>query len=190
MHAGVSGSVSQASVVLQRPGYGFSQAFCWCSFAGTLPPLMRFSLPARVLCVLGLVFSAVAAMPADSELGEGGEDMSAWVVVLLVLVVLFCDSDRVGRGERSRASDACEKRMRLLAWTERISHAEAMLSAAVNSSSLSLRLYIRYGSSISISIDLSLIHGIYIGSNSSSSGRRKPIILQYQLKIRTGMPEN
>ena len=36
MHAGVSGAVSHASVVLQRPGYGFSQAFCWCSFAGTL----------------------------------------------------------------------------------------------------------------------------------------------------------
>ena len=70
-------------------------------------------------------------------------------------------SDRVWRGERSRASDACEKRMRLLAWTERISHAEAWpCSAAVNSSPLSLRLYIRYGSSISISIDLSLIHGI------------------------------
>ena len=124
---------------------------------------MRFSLPARVLCVLGLVFSAVAAMPADSELGEGGEDMSAWVVVLLVLVVLFCDSDRVGRGERSRASDACEMRMRLLAWTERISYAEALpCSAAENSSPLSLRLYIRYGSSISISIDLSLIHGISV----------------------------
>ena len=76
--------------------------------------------------------------------------------------MVLCDSDRVGRGERSRASDACEKRMRLLAWTERISHAEAMLSAAVNSSSLSLRLYIRYGSSISISIDLSLIHGILV----------------------------
>eukprot|EP01048_Picozoa_sp_COSAG05_P024180 COSAG05_NODE_5566_length_1138_cov_1.967276_3_plen_73_part_00 len=51
---------------------------------------MRFSLPARVLCVFGLVFSAVAAMPADSELGEGGEDMSAWVVVLLVLCVCVC----------------------------------------------------------------------------------------------------
>ena len=63
-------------------------------------------------------------MPADSELCEGEEDMSAWVVVLVVVVVLFCDSDRVGRGERSRASDACEKRMWLLAWTERISHAE------------------------------------------------------------------
>ena len=36
MHAGVSRAVSQASVVLKRPGYGFSQAFCWCSFAGTL----------------------------------------------------------------------------------------------------------------------------------------------------------
>ena len=102
-------------------------------------------------------------MPADSELGEGGEDMSAWVVVLWVLVVLFCDSDRVGRGERSRASDACEMRMRLLAWTERISYAEALpCSAAENSSPLSLRLYIRYGSSISISIDLSLIHGISV----------------------------
>ena len=77
--------------------------------------------------------------------------------------VLFCDSDRVGRGERSRASDACERRMRLLAWTERISHAEALpCSAAENSSPLSLRLYIRYGSSISISIDLSLIHGISV----------------------------
>ena len=79
----------------------------------------------------------------------------------MVLVVLFCDSDRVGRGERSRASDACEKRMQLLAWTGRVSHAEALPgSAAENSSPLSLRLYIRYGSSISISIDLSLIHGI------------------------------
>ena len=75
---------------------------------------MRFSLPARVLCVLGLVFSAVVATLADSELGEGEEDMSAWVVMVLVLVVLFCDSDRVGRGERSRASDVCERRMRLL----------------------------------------------------------------------------
>ena len=36
MHAGVSRAVSQASVVLQRLGNGFSQAFCWCSFAGTL----------------------------------------------------------------------------------------------------------------------------------------------------------
>ena len=91
---------------------------------------------------------------------------------MLVLVVLFCDSDRVGRGERSRASDACEMRMRLLAWTERISYAEALpCSAAENSSPLSLRLYIRYGSSISISIDLS--DSRHIGSNSSSSGRRK-----------------
>ena len=97
----------------------------------------------------------------------------------------------LGRGERSRASDACEKRMRLLAWTERISHAEAMLSAAVNSSSLSLRLYIRYGSSISISIDLSLIHGILVVSihtvklycnSSSSSGRRKPSLLFFCLR--------
>ena len=180
MHAGVSGSVSQASVVLQRPGYGFSQAFCWCSFAGTLPPLMRFSLPTRVLCVLGLVFSAVAAMPADSELGEGGEDMSAWVVVLVVvLVVLFYDSDRVGRGERSRASDACEKRMRLLAWTERISHAEALPgSAAENSSSLSLRFYIRYGSSISISIDLSLIHGISVVTVAVADGENSQFLLR------------
>ena len=124
---------------------------------------MRFSLPARVLYVIGLVVSAVAALLADTELCEGGEDMSAWVVVLLVLVVLFYDSDRVGRGERSRASDACEMRMRLLAWTERIPHAEAWpCSAAENSSPLSLRLYIRYGSSISISIDLSLIHGISV----------------------------
>ena len=93
---------------------------------------------------------------ATAELG-----FSALVTV--ELVVLFCDSDRVGRGERSRASDACEKRMRLLAWTERISYAEALpCSAAENSSPLSLRLYIRYGSSISISIDLSLIHGISV----------------------------
>ena len=143
---------------------------------------MRFSLPARVLCVLGLVLSAVAAMLADSELGEGGEDMSAWVVVLLVLVVLFCDSDRVGRGERSRASDVCERRMRLLAWTERISHAEAFpCSAAENSSPLSLRLYIRYmyGSSISISIDLSLIHGISVVTVAVADGENLGIPGRY-----------
>ena len=140
---------------------------------------MRFSLPAHVmvwfsLCVLGLVFSAVAATLTDSELGEGEEDMSAWVVMVLVLVVLFGDSDRVGWGERSRASDVCERRMRLLAWTERISYAEALLcSAAENSSPLSLRLYIRYGSSISSTIDLSLSDSRYISSNSTSSGRRK-----------------
>eukprot|EP01048_Picozoa_sp_COSAG05_P035746 COSAG05_NODE_15712_length_363_cov_0.943182_1_plen_43_part_10 len=29
-------AAAEASMVLQRPGYGFSQAFCWCSFAGTL----------------------------------------------------------------------------------------------------------------------------------------------------------
>ena len=141
---------------------------------------MRFSLPARVLCVLGLVFSAVAATLADSELGEGEEDMSAWVVMLLVLVVLFCDSDRVGRGERSRASDACERRMRLLAWTERISYAEALPgSAAENSSPLSLRLYIRYGSSISISIDLSLIHGISVVTVAVADGENRIYLARY-----------
>ena len=108
--------------------------------------------------------------------------------VLLVLVVLFCDSDRVGRGERSRASDACEMRMRLLAWTERISCAEALpCSAAENSSPLSLRLYIRYGSSISISIDLSLIHGISVVTVAVADGEnpvfrpRAPCKLQYLL---------
>ena len=115
----------------------------------------------------------MAAAAAEQRHASAGlaQDLSS----LQPLVVLFCDSDRVGRGERSRASDACERRMRLLAWTERISYAEALpCSAAENSSPLSLRLYIRYGSSISISIDLSLIHGISVVTVVVADGENVP----------------
>ena len=79
------------------------------------------------------------------------------------LVLVESLSVRRDPSKRRKDTRLCEKRMQLLAWTGRVSHAEALPgSAAENSSPLSLRLYIRYGSSISISIDLSLIHGISV----------------------------
>ena len=59
----------------------------------------------------------------------------------MVLVVLL-DISKVGGGAQSRARDVCEVRIRLRIWTERISHAEALISmseAVVNSSSLLVR---------------------------------------------------
>ena len=52
---------------------------------------------------------------------------------------LLLDISKVGGGAQSRARDVCEVRIRLRIWTERISHAEALSEAVVNSSSLLVR---------------------------------------------------
>ena len=88
--------------------------------------------PSRVQLCSWLVLIGITVVSADLMSREG-EDVPVDVVVVVV-----CDNDRWGRGERSRASDACEVHMRFLVWTECILYAEAMSEAAVNPSSLSL----------------------------------------------------
>ena len=53
---------------------------------------------------------------------------------------LLLDISKVGGGAQSRARDVCEVRIQLRIWTERISHAEALSEAVVNSSSLLVRV--------------------------------------------------
>ena len=69
------------------------------------------------------------------------------------------DSSKVGGGALSRARDVCEVRMRLWIWTERISHAEALSEAVVNSSSLLVRCVFVGDSSIFVTNIFSLILG-------------------------------
>ena len=75
------------------------------------------------------------------------------------------DSSKVGGGAQSRARDVCEVRIRLWIRTERISHAEALISmseAVVNSSPLLFRCVFVSDSSIFVTNILSLILGISV----------------------------
>ena len=94
---------------------------------GNAPTTLWFSLP-PAFCVrgLGLVLVLVERALIAGEV---------WLVVLVVLV----DISKVGGGAQSRARDVCKVRIRLRIWTERISHAEALSEAVVNSSSLLVR---------------------------------------------------
>ena len=79
--------------------------------------------------------------------------------------MVLLDISKVGGGAQSRAHDVCEVRIRLRIWTERISHAEALISmseAVVNSSPLLVRCVFVSDSSIFVTNILSLILGIIV----------------------------
>ena len=110
---------------------GFSLVF----LRRNAPATMWLSLPTRVLCVLWLVLARIFS----SRLRRGAQGEAA---LLVGFVIVFSDSDRVGRGEWSRVYDACMVVRVYFSWTARIMHAETyvrMSEAAENSSSLSLR---------------------------------------------------
>ena len=92
--------------------------------------------------------------------------------------MVLVDIGKVGGGAQSRARDVCEVRIRLQIWTERISHAEALSEAVVNSSSLLVRCVFVGDSSIFVTNILSLILGIIVAVFSflavPDTGRRKP----------------
>ena len=103
-----------------------------------------------------------------------GRTLAAGEVWLVVLVVLL-DISKVGGGAQSRARDACEVRIRLRIWTERISHAEALSEAVVNSSSLLVRCVFVGDSSIFVTNITLFDSRHYCGCLfvSSCTGRRK-----------------
>ena len=133
---------------------------------GNAPTTLWFSLPlAFFVRGLGLVLVLVGRALASGEV---------WLVVLVVLL----DISKVGGGAQSRARDVCEVRIRLWICTERISHAEALSEAVVNSSSLLVRCVFVGDSSIFVTNILSLILGIIVAVFSflavPDTGRRKP----------------
>ena len=84
---------------------------------------------------------------------------------LRVVLVVLLDISKVGGGAQSRARDVCEVRIRLWIRTERISHAEALISmseAVVNSSPLLVRCVFVSDSSIFVTNIFSLILGIFV----------------------------
>ena len=76
--------------------HGFSLVF----LRGNAPATMWLSLPTRVPCVLWLVLARIFS--SRSRRGAQGE-----AALLVGFVIVFSDSDRVGRGEWSRVYDAC-----------------------------------------------------------------------------------
>ena len=139
---------------------------------GNAPTTLWFSLP-PAFCVrgLGLVLVLVERALVAGEV---------WLVVLVVLL----DISKVGGGAQSRARDVCEVRIRLRIWTERISHAEALVSmteAVVNSSSLLVRCVFVGDSSIFVT-NITLFDSRHYCGCISFTGRRKctlrPCVLQ------------
>ena len=84
---------------------------------------------------------------------------------------VLLDSSKVGGGAQSRARDVCEVRIRLRIWTERISHAEALSEAVVNSSSLLVRCVFVGDSSIFVTNIFSLILGICVAVLARPDGK-------------------
>ena len=120
---------------------------------GNAPTTLWFSLP-PAFCVRGL---GLVLVLVEREFIAGA--------ILRVVLVVLLDSSKVGGGAQSRARDVCEVRIRLWIRTERISHAEALISmseAVVNSSPLLVRCVFVSDSSIFVTNILSLILGISV----------------------------
>ena len=121
---------------------------------GNAPTTLWFSHP-PAFCVRGL--GLVLAL-AEREFIAG--------VILRVVLVVLLDSSKVGGGAQSRARDVCEVRIRLWIRTERISHAEALISmseAVVNSSPLLFRCVFVGDSSIFVTnIHVTLFDSSYM----------------------------
>ena len=140
---------------------GFSLVF----LRRNAPATMWLSLPTRVLCVLWLVL--VRIFSSRSRRGAQGE-----AALLVLFVIVFSDSDRVGRGEWSRVYDACMVVRVYLSGLRAPCMPRRCLRRLETRHPYHLGGVFWYGSSISIIIYLSLIRGI--GSYCIfCSGRRK-----------------
>ena len=88
------------SILLRWAQFLPSTGFLLVFLRGNAPATMWLSLPTRVLCVLWLVLARIFS--SRSRRGAQGE-----AALLVLFVIVFSDSDRVGRGEWSRVYDAC-----------------------------------------------------------------------------------
>ena len=120
---------------------------------GNAPATMWLSLPTRVLCVLWLVLARIFS--SRSRRGAQGE-----AALLVVFVIVFSDSDRVGRGEWSRVYDACMVVRVYLSGLRAPCMPRRCLRRLETRHPYHLGGVFWYGSSISIIIYLSLIRGI------------------------------
>ena len=88
--------------------------------------------------------------------------------------MVLLDISKVGGGAQSRARDVCEVLIRPRTWTERISHAEAVISMSeVNSSPLLVRCVFVSDSSIFVTNIFSLILGISVAVLASPDGENE-----------------
>ena len=117
------------------------------------PATMWLSLPTRVLCVLWLVLVRIFS----SRSRRGAQDEAA---LLVVFVIVFSDSDRVGRGEWSRVYDVCMVVRVYLSGLRAPCMPRRCLRRLETRHPYHLGGVFWYGSSISIIIYLSLIRGI------------------------------
>ena len=128
---------------------GFSLVF----LRRNAPATMWLSLPTRVLCVLWLVLARIFS--SRSRRGAQGE-----AALLVGFVIVFSDSDRVGRGEWSRVYDACMVVRVYLSGLRAPCMPRRCLRRLETRHPYHLGGVFWYGSSISIIIYLSLIRGI------------------------------
>ena len=117
------------------------------------PATMWLSLPTRVLCVLWLVLARIFS--SRSRRGAQGE-----AALLVVFVIVFSDSDRVGRGEWSRVYDACMVVRVYLSGLRAPCMPRRCLRRLETRHPYHLGGVFWYGSSMSIIIYLSLTRGI------------------------------
>ena len=120
---------------------------------GNAPATMWLSLPTRVPCVLWLVLARIFS--SRSRRGAQGE-----AALLVGFVIVFSDSDRVGRGEWSRVYDACMVVRVYLSGLRAPCMPRRCLRRLETRHPYHLGGVFWYGSSISIIIYLSLIRGI------------------------------
>ena len=107
MHLSSAVCVAGSCLDLQQPAVESRILLLWqfLSSTGFLLVFLRRNAPAlslatRVLCVLWLVLARIFS--SRSRRGAQGE-----AALLVGFVIVFSDSDRVGRGEWSRVYDAC-----------------------------------------------------------------------------------
>ena len=129
-----------------------STGFLLVFLRGNAPATVWLSLPTRVLCVLWLVLGRVFS--SRSRRGAQGE-----AALLVVFVIVFSDSDRVGRGEWSRVYDACMVVRVYLSGLRAPCMPRRCLRRLETRHPYHLGGVFWYGSSISIIIYLSLIRG-------------------------------
>ena len=141
------------SILLRWAQFLPSTGFLLVFLRRNAPATVWLSLPTRVLCVLWLVLARIFS--SRSRRGAQGE-----AALLVVFVIVFSDSDRVGRGEWSRVYDACMVVRVYLSGLRTSCMPRRCLRRLETRHPYHLGGVFWYGSSISIIIYLSLIRGI------------------------------
>ena len=141
------------SILLRWAQFLSSTGFFLVFLRGNAPATMWLSLPTRVLCVLWLVLARIFS--SRSRRGAQGE-----AALLVLFVIVFSDSDRVGRGEWSRVYDAYMVVRVYLSGLRTPCMPRRCLRRLETRHPYHLGGVFWYGSSISIIIYLSLIRGI------------------------------